>query len=345
MKTLNCSHRVARKAIAASCFAAAMFQMCGTPAIAQVPTSTLPAKNLLDDATRRWAGRGFTARSVRVHGVTLYVAEAGRGDAVLLLHGYPQSGEVWRAVAPELAKTHRVIIPDLRGMGLSEAAPDGYDLANVTEDIHQLVASLGISRIKLVGHDWGAAVGAVYAMRYRSEVTRFIFLESALPGGGFETLWNFSKPNDVFTFIPFLLMGESDAAGDTTAALLQGRESIYHHHLWATFTGDKEAAPFEGWAPYVRAMARPGVAKSSSSYYRSVYRSADEVRSLVAHKLDIPVWSIAGEKGIGASQDALVRAFAGNLRESIIVPGAGHFLAEERPKETTAAIKRFLTSN
>jgi pimeloyl-ACP methyl ester carboxylesterase len=84
--------------------------------------------------------------------VTLHVAEVGHGDAVLLLHGYPQSGEVWRFVAPEFVETHRVIIPDLRGMGLSEAAADGYDLGNVAEDIHQLVLSMGISKVKVVGH-------------------------------------------------------------------------------------------------------------------------------------------------------------------------------------------------
>jgi pimeloyl-ACP methyl ester carboxylesterase len=198
--------------------------------------------------------------------IFVLIAEAGCGDPVILLHGYPQSGEVWRFVAPELAKTHRVIIPDLRGMGLSDAAKDGYDLNNVAEDIHQLVLSMGISKVKVVGHDWGAAVGAVYALRYRDEVSRLGFLESALAGAGFEDLWNFSKPNGVFAFIPFLLMGEADAKEDTTAALLQGRESIFLHHLWETFTGDKEAAPFAGWSPYVAAMSRPGIAISSSSY-------------------------------------------------------------------------------
>src|ERR1700722_1951709 len=232
----------------------------GACALAQSPVSkALPDAALVSEVTVRWAKLGFETRLVRVHGVTLHVAEGGRGDPVLLLHGYPQSGEVWRLVAPELAKTHRVIIPDLRGMGLSESAPDGYDLGNGAEDIHQLIFSLGISKVKVVGHDWGAAVGAVYALRYRNEVSRLAFLESALAGAGFEDLWNFSKPNPVFTFIPFLLMGEGDSTEDITAELIHGRESVYMHHLWSTFTGDKQAAPFAGWAPYVAAMARAGV--------------------------------------------------------------------------------------
>ncbi len=304
----------------------------------------LPSTTLQNATNARWATLGFKTRMVRVNGITLHVAEAGHGDPVLLLHGYPESGEAWRLVAPELAKSHRVIIPDLRGMGLSEAAASGYDLANVAEDIHQLVVSMDLGTVKVVGHDWGGAVGAVYAMRYRGEVTKLAFLESALAGAGFENLWNFSKKNDAFTFIPFVLMGSSDAADDTTAALLKGREQIYLHHLWATFTGDKQAAPFTGWAPYVAAMARPGIAVSSSSYYRDVYQSADEVRTLVAQKLEIPVLAIAGEKGIGANHEALVRAFTNHLQANIIVPGAGHFLMEERPVEVLTALKPFLAN-
>jgi pimeloyl-ACP methyl ester carboxylesterase len=337
---------IARRLLAIAWVVAATLAITETNAFAQSQSSSaMPDAALLAKTKERWAARGFETRMVAVHGVTLHVAEAGHGDPVLLLHGYPQSGEVWRFVAPELAKTHHVIIPDLRGMGLSEAAADGYDLTNVAEDIHQLVLSMGISKVKVAGHDWGAAVGAVYALRYQNEVTSLAFLESALAGAGFEDLWNFSKPNPVFTFVPFLLMGESDSPEDTTAALLQGRESIYLHHLWSTFTGDKQAVPFAAWAPYVAAMARPGIARSSSCYYRAVYTTAAQVRALVAQKkLEIPVLAIAGEKGIGANHEALVRAFAGNIKGNVIIPGAGHFLAEERPAEITAALKTFLAN-
>lgn len=310
---------------------------CGTTQLEALGDGALRGQ-----CSRRWAAIGFTTRIVQVNGVTLYIAEAGEGDPVLLLHGYPQSGEAWRFVAPELAKSHHIIIPDLRGMGLSEAASTGFDLANLAEDIHHLILSLNISKIKVVGHDWGGAVGAVYALRYREEVTHLAFIESALAGAGFETLWNFSRPNGVFAFIPFLLMGEGNAEYDTTSALLEGRESIFLRHLWSTFTGDRKAAPFKGWSPYVEAMARPGIATTSSSYYRAAYASADQVRALVERKLDIPVLAVAGEKGIGANHEGLARAFSSNIVDNIIVPGAGHFVPEERPAELTLAVKKFL---
>jgi pimeloyl-ACP methyl ester carboxylesterase len=315
-----------------------------TPRVSFANESNFPTADaaLLNATRQRWLANGFTTRIVQINGIGIHVAEAGQGAAVVLLHGYPQSGEAWLLVAPELSKTHHVIIPDLRGMGLSEAAKSGYDLATVAEDIHELVRSMGVARVMVVGHDWGASVGAVYAMRYRDEVTRLAFLESALPGAGFVDLWNFSKPNPVFTFIPFLLMGGSDPTEDVTASLIRGRESIYLHHLWSSFTGDKQAAPFSSWASYVSEMARSGISVSSSSYYREAYVSADEVRVLLKEPLAIPVLSIAGEKGIGTKQEALVRAFAANVARCLVIPGSGHFLAEERPREVIAALKAFL---
>lgn len=306
------------------------------------PDSTIYLDTLRAETRSRWASSGFETRIVPVNGVSLHVAQAGEGDLVVLLHGYPQTGEVWRYVAPELVKNYTVVVPDLRGMGLSQVAPSGYDLSTVAEDIHQLGVAMGRNRVKVVGHDWGAAVGAVYALRYREEVTKLVFVESALAGCGFETLWNFATPNPAFSFIPFLLLGDGDPGVDITAELMRNRESAFLRHLWATFTGDKNAVPFESWAPYVAAMARSGLATSSASYYRSAYETANQVRELVARKLDIPVLAIAGEKGVGGHHRSLVEAFAGKLYDSVVLSGAGHFIPEERPRETLAAILPYL---
>jgi pimeloyl-ACP methyl ester carboxylesterase len=97
-------------------------------------------------------------------------------------------------------------------MGLSQVAADGYDLSSVSEDIHQLAITMGRQRVKVIGHDWRAAVGAVYALLYRQEITKLIFIESALAGCGFETLWNFATPNPALSFIPFLLLDDGNPA-------------------------------------------------------------------------------------------------------------------------------------
>lgn len=288
-------------------------------------------------AKERWAKLGFETQMIKVNGVELHVASAGSGDPIVLLHGYPQSGEIWRLIAPELAKTHKVIIPDLRGMGLSGISKDGYDLVNVAEDIHQVVTSLGVAKVKVIGHDWGAAVGGVYALRYRDEVTKLAFVESAIGGLGFEDLWTFAKPNPGFTFIPLLLSGQ------LTEDLIGGREDVFLKHLWTGFNANKAKATFENWQPYINAMTRPGLIQSSATYYRAIYDSSGANRALVAKgKLAIPVLSIAGQASFGDFQKGFVEAFASNIVKHVNIAGSGHFVAEEQPDALMTELRPFL---
>ena len=147
-----------------------------------------PLESLLRDAAQRWKAVGFETKRIRVGQINLQVASAGKGQPVILLHGYPQSGEVWRRVAPELAKERRVIVPDLPGMGLSDIKQRGYDLLSIAEDIHTAASAFGLKDVDLIGHDWGGAVAVVYALRYRSDVRRLTFIESAVGGAGFENV-------------------------------------------------------------------------------------------------------------------------------------------------------------
>ncbi len=286
--------------------------------------------------TRMWQGVAFRSSDAVVNGVKIHYLVAGEGEPVVLLHGYPQSGYVWRDVAPGLAKSFRVVVPDLRGMGESGITPGGYTLGNLAEDIHQLVQHLGLGRVMVAGHDWGGAVGYVYAARYPQEVSRLAFLESAVAGAGFKELWDFRNPNPKFTFIPLLL------TPGLAEKLIGGREQVFLHYLWSLFTGDKQAAPFDRWKPYVTAARRPGAITAGAEYYRSAYASAEEVHELNKTPLGIDVLAMSGEKSIGTHQEALVRRWATNVT-SVVLAGAGHFLPEERPVEVTDALRRFFT--
>lgn len=294
------------------------------------------SKNLFEDVRTRWAELGFKSSMIGVNGVDLHVASGGTGSPLVLLHGYPQSGEIWRFVAPELAKTHHVIIPDLRGMGLSGIARNGYDLPNVADDLHQLIAHLGVGPIALAGHDWGGAVGTVWALQHRSDVRKFAFIESAVGGAGFESIWAFNHPNPAMTFIPFLL---TDPLAES---LIVGREETFLYHLWNTFTRNKDRVPFDAWKPYVTAMKRPGLVRSSASYYRSVYGVVGRVRELIdSGKLTIPVFSISGEASFGEAQKPFVEAFASNIVRHVVVPNCGHFVAEEQPEVLAGEFRAF----
>jgi pimeloyl-ACP methyl ester carboxylesterase len=293
---------------------------------------------LRSETRERWAALGFETRVLRLNGVDIHVAIGGQGPPVVLLHGYPQSGEIWRGIAPALARSHQVIVPDLRGMGLSSTDASDHRLMAAAEDLRALLQALGIPLAQIVGHDWGGAVGATLALAHPDTVTRLVFIESALAGAGFEELWRFDRPNPGLTFIPFLLM---DGLAEQ---LVAGREEQWLRHLWSGSTGDRAALPFDAWRPYLDAMRRPGLFASAAGYYRSAYVSAEDTRRLLAAgKLTIPVFAVAGERSFGAAHGAVVRNFAGNVVRNVVLAGAGHFVPEERPAELHAELDAFLT--
>jgi len=292
---------------------------------------------LARDTASRWNEVGFETKRIRIGQISVHVASAGKGRPVILLHGYPQSGEIWRRVAPALAKNRQVIIPDLPGMGLSDIKEGGYDLLSVAEDIQSAAAALGLKEVELIGHDWGGAVATVYALRYRQDVKRLAFIESAVGGAGFENAWVFNAPNPAMTFIPFLL------TETLSEELVAGREEIWLRHLWQTFTHNKPRVPFTEWRPYLEAMQRPGIFRSSGEYYRAVYGAAAKVRELIAAgKLTVPLLSISGEASLGAAQLTFVEAFAGNITRHVVIPGSGHFVPEEQPQALLSELENFL---
>lgn len=306
--------------------------------IAEAALPGRPSLSALREAAgKRWAALGFETRHFSVGGTTLYVALAGKGPPVVLLHGYPQSGEIWRKVAPTLVRNHQVIVPDLPGMGLSDGGQSPHTVLAAAEAIDALLQRLGVSQAALVGHDWGGAVAATLALAHRDRVSRLVFIESALAGAGFESVWRFDAPNSRLAFIPFLLMqGISEA-------LVADREEIFLRYLWEIFTGDKASAPFADWAPHVAALCVPGRFTTAADYYRSAYGSAaDTARLLTAGKLSIPVLPIAGAESLGPANEAMARNFSANVRPGLVLSGAGHFVPEERAADTSEALRVFL---
>jgi len=209
----------------------------------------------------------------------------------------------------------------------------------LAKDVRDLLAHLDAAEVDVCGHDWGAAVGAMFALCYRSAALRLAFIESAVAGAGFENIWVFDKPNSAMTFIPFLLT-ESLAE-----SLIAGREEVFLRHLWNTFTHNKSRVPFESWRPYVEAMKRPGLIRSSASFYRGVYGALDAVREAIrTGKITIPVLSVSGEASFGAAQQSFVEAFAANIVKQVVIRDAGHFVAEEQPEALITQLQSFLAA-
>ena len=160
-------------------------------------------------------------RFASVNGVRLHYLVAGKGEPVILLHGYAENSHMWRPLIPELAKTHTVIAPDLRGFGQSSKPVTGYDKKTMAQDVHALATSLGIRRAVVVGHDIGLMVAYAYAAQYPGEVDRIVLMDAFLPGvGDWKTVWLL---RDLWHFHFY---------GETPLKLVAGRERIYFEHFW-----------------------------------------------------------------------------------------------------------------
>ncbi len=169
------------------------------------------------------------SRSADVNGVKLQYLIAGKGDPVVLLHGYAETGHMWRPLFPGLVRNHTVIAPDLRGFGKSAAPVGGYTKKEMAQDIHALVKSLGYTKVKIVGHDIGLMVAYAYAAQYPSEVDRIVLMDAFLPGvGDWKSVWLL---RDLWHFHFY---------GKTPLALVTGRERIYLEHFWNDFAADPE---------------------------------------------------------------------------------------------------------
>src|SRR5882672_2117943 len=141
----------------------------------------------------------FRTQNIQTDGAMLHVRVGGQGPAVVLLHGFGDTGDMWAPLAANLARDHTVIVPDLRGLGLSSKPPGGYDKKTQAGDVAHVLDALKIDRVDLVTHDIGNMVGYAFAAQYPNRVTRFILMDAPLPGVGpwdeivrSKALWHFS---------------------------------------------------------------------------------------------------------------------------------------------------------
>ena len=206
------------------------------------------------------------SKFAEVNGVRLHYLIAGKGDPVVLLHGYAQTSHMWLPLIARLADKHTVIAPDLRGFGQSSAPADGFTKAAMAQDIHALMKSLRYDSIRLVGHDIGLMVAYAYAAQYPNEVDRLVLMEAFLPGIGD---WN----------SVFLLrdLWHFHFYGKTPLALVTGRERIYLEHFWNDFAADpKKSVPEKDREFYAKAYAQPGHTAAGMEVFRAFPKDAED---------------------------------------------------------------------
>jgi len=271
------------------------------------------------------------SRMAEVNGTRLHYLIAGQGEPVLLLHGYAQTSHMWRPLIAELAKTHTVVAPDLRGFGDSAKSDGGYDKKTMAQDVHDLAASLGHRRLAVVGHDIGLMVAYAYAAQYPEEVERIVLMDAFLPGvGEWKNVWLL---RDMWHFHFY---------GKTPLALVDGRERIYFEHFWNEFAADPSRSVSEPDRRfYAAAYAQPGGMKAGFEIFRAFEQDAEDFAGFARTKLTMPMLVLAGEKASGEFLVAQGRLVDTDV-EGVVVKGAGHWLIDEAPDQVIPKLVEFL---
>lgn len=277
------------------------------------------------------AAQAPQSRFATVDGVKLHYLIAGKGDPIVLLHGYAETSHMWLPLIAKLAANHTVIAPDLRGFGDSDAPADGYTKAAMARDIHALVTSLKYPKVKIVGHDIGLMVAYAYAAQYPNEVERIALMDAFLPGvGDWTHVWLL---RDLWHFHFY---------GKTPLALVTGRERIYLEHFWNDFAANpKKSVPESDRVFYAKAYAKPGHMAAGFEVFRAFEKDAAEFAALAKNKLPMPMLVLSGEKAGGSFLIEQGRLVADNV-DGVIVKGSGHWLMEEAPDQVIPKLVEFL---
>ena len=273
--------------------------------------------------------------TAQVNGTRLHYVTAGEGPPVMLLHGWPQTWYEWRHVIDLLADQYQVVAPDLRGFGYSGKPSAGYDAATIAADLAALADHLGLRDVTVLGHDWGAVFGYVYAAKTPSQVRALGIVEMALPGVGVMEQAMAPQPQGNFLWH----MG-FQSVPDLPELLIAGKEKPYLRWFFEHFAYDPGAITAADLEVYVDAITQVGALRAGLAVYQDFFTTADQVAALAKTPLEIPVRAYGGEACLGGATLASVQAVAPGA-EGGVIERCGHWAAEERP-DVVASIARDL---
>jgi pimeloyl-ACP methyl ester carboxylesterase len=276
--------------------------------------------------------------TAQVNGTRLHYVTAGEGPPVMLLHGWPQTWYEWRHVIDLLADEYQVIAPDLRGFGYSAKPAAGYDAGTMAADLAALADHLGLRDVTVLGHDWGAVFGYVYAAKTPSQVRALGIVEMALPGVGVMEQAMAPQPQGNFLWH----MG-FQSVPDLPELLIAGKERPYLRWFFEHFAYDPAAITAADLDVYTDAITQVGALRAGLAVYQDFFTTADQVAALAKTPLEIPVRAYGGEACLGGATLASVQAVA-PAAEGGVIERCGHWAGEERP-DVVASIVRDLAGH
>ncbi len=275
----------------------------------------------------------FHAEQMPVAGGTQYVRIGGQGPAVLLLHGFGDTGDMWEPLVEVLVKDHMVIVPDLRGMGLSSHPESGYEKASQARDIAGILDQLKIDKIALVTHDIGNMVGYALAVQYPERVTKWVAMDAPLPGLG---TWYAQLTNPKLWHFNF--------RGPDTERLVAGRERILLDRFYNDLSANPAAIDDQTRDHYAAIYARPlAIHDAFSGQFAAFTQDGEDNKALFAKKgkLRMPVLAVGGDHSFGASMQSELADVASNVQGAVIA-NSGHWIMEEQPQQAIRTIVPFI---
>ena len=261
--------------------------------------------------------QAFAAKQMAVTDGTQYVRLGGKGPAVLLLHGFGDTGDMWVPLADALVKDHAVIVPDLRGMGLSSHPEGGYEKVAQARDLIGILDQLGFQEVALVTHDIGNMVGYAFAALFPPRVTKWVVMD-----------------------VPLLGIGHWDP---DVERLVAGRERILLDRFYNELSANPSRIDEQTRDHYAALYARPyAIHNAFSGQYAAFAQDAIDNQQLVAKgKLKMPVLAIGGDHSYGAHLATEVGFAAADVRAAVI-NDSGHWIMEEQPEQAVSIILSFL---
>ena len=295
---------------------AAMATLIATPALAITP---FPA--------------AFKTQEIATNGTTLHVRVGGSGPAIVLLHGFGDTGDMWAPVAAGLVANHTVIVPDLRGMGLSAHPDTGYTKKNEALDIAGVMDALKVQKADLVTHDIGNMVGYALAAQYPARITKWVVIDAPLPG--IDPIWQAQLSNPKAWHFNF--------HGPDEERLVAGRERIYLDRFYNELSAHPERIDEATRAHYAALYARPHAIHDAFEQFVAFPQDGVDNRAFAAKgKLPMPVLALGAEKSYGLTMADDLKQVAANVKGGV-VPDSGHWIMEENPGATTKLVLDFLT--
>jgi pimeloyl-ACP methyl ester carboxylesterase len=289
--------------------------------------TTLNIERPIEDLSFEIDNMTFSHHTASVNGIQMHYVIGGRGDPVVLLHGWPQTWYEWRKVMPALTKNYTVIAPDLRGLGDSSKPITGYDGNTTAEDIYQLLTQLGVNaKIYLVGHDVGAQTAYSYAAAHPDNVSKLVIMDYIFPG--------FYPPNLEGVCCWWFSFHQTR---DVPELLTVGNEREYLSWHYRGLAYNPEAITEADIDKYVSSYSAPGGMRAGFEYYRAFPIDEKQNKVLSETKLQMPVLALGGDIYPALGGDApgnfaldSTQGLAENVK-GVIVPLSGHYIAEEQP--------------